>query len=122
MTDKLLLMPDHDVIHDLCQDLNGAELGTTGAKQRMYYEVAEQPGIRREPWNLKKRDHHGSELSKIFPVISCPGTRGEHFRIGDMDAVLVRGAQIQVFPWWQDIISFRLILRVLEFGVVIRAT
>lgn len=85
-------MSDHDVIHDLRQDLNGAWLRTTGAKQRLDYEVAEQRRVCSESRNLKKSDHHGSELAKIFSVVSRPGTRGEHFPVGVLDVVWVRGA------------------------------
>ena len=114
-------MSDHDVIHDLRQDLNGAWLGTTGAKQRLDYEVAEQRRLCSESRDLKKSDHHDSELAKIFPVVSRPGTRSEHFPVGILDAVLVRGAWIQVFPGWQEIVCSELALRVLELSAVFRA-
>ena len=83
-------MSNHDVIHDLCQNLNSARLRTTGAKQRLDYEVAEQRRVGSESGDLKKCDHHGSELSKIFPVVFSPSARGEHFPVGNLDAVLVR--------------------------------
>jgi hypothetical protein len=114
-------MSDHDAIHDLCQDLNSTWLRTIGAKQRLDYEVAEQRRVCSEPLDLKKSDHHGSELSKIFPVVSRPGTRGEHFPVGILDAALVRGACIQVFPGWQEIVCFEPVLRVLELSAVFRA-
>jgi len=114
-------MSDHDAIHDLCQDLNSTWLRTIGAKQRLDYEVAEQRRVCSESRDLKKSDHHGSELSKILPVVSRPGTRGEHFPVGILDAVLVRGAWIQVFPGWQEIVRTELVLRVLELSSVFRA-
>ena len=114
-------MSDHDVIHDLCQDLNSAWLRPIGAKQRLDYEVAEQRRVCSESRDLKKSDHHGSELPKIFSVVSRPGTRGEYFPVGILDAVLVGGAWIQVFPGWQEVVCSEMVLRVLELSAVFRA-
>jgi hypothetical protein len=114
-------MSNHDAIHDLRQGLNSTWLRSIGAKQRLDYEVVEQRWVSGESLDLKKSDHHGSELSKIFPVVSRPGTRGEHFPAGIWDAVLVGGACIQVFPGWQEIVCLEPVLWVLELSAVFRA-
>jgi hypothetical protein len=111
------LMPNHNMIHDLLQDLDNAGLRTAGTEQRMHYVAAEQPTFCSEPWDLQKRYHHCSEPSEILPVVSCPYPRREHFPVGNVNTILTGrfGTRIEVVPCWQEIIlTGRFVVRVLE--------